>query len=294
MQGRHRLNQWLDWQRALVSLQNGVMTMHDDKSRSRLRRARGAHAGVAVIAALLLALLSSCSGQADTLSATTRPPAARPATTPIAATSGPAPSPAAVAETPGPTSSSTAVPGAMATQTPAPSSGTQVQVFEPWTPAGTLSPSVHVTQRLSGTSCTMRSAFDVGNPHAWRCFQASGAFYDPCFAPAGRSNITMVACADSPWSGVAVITLSQPLARASWGTPNPAAAGHPWATFLANGQQCGLIEGTGQFVDSIALNFACGSGYASYPNTNTQPWTVSYAASRTSAVSAVRVTKAWA
>jgi hypothetical protein len=171
---------------------------------------------------------------------------------------------------------------------------TRVETFDPWTAAGTLPPGVKVLSRYSGGRCTMRSSFDAGNRYAWRCFLASGAFYDPCFAPAARSDVTQVACVDSPWSGASIISLARPLARSSWGTPGPSAAQYPWAMVLANGQECGLIEGTAQVADGVALNFGCSDGYASFPGTGTRPWTAGYAPSSSSPVAPIAVAAAFA
>src|SRR5580700_5894992 len=95
----------------------------------------------------------------------------------------------------------------------APPPATRVETFDPWTAAGTLPPGIKVLSRYSGGRCTTRSSFDAGNQYAWRCFLASGAFYDPCFAPAAQSGVTQVACSDSPWSGAVIITLAKPLAH---------------------------------------------------------------------------------
>jgi hypothetical protein len=140
----------------------------------------------------------------------------------------------------------------------------------------------------------MSSSFDAGNPYAWRCFLAGGAFYDPCFAAAARSGVTQVTCSESPWSGAVIITLARPLARSSWGTPRPAAAEYPWAMVLANGRECGLIEGTAPMRDGVTFYFGCTDGYASFPNTGTEPWTVDYAANSSSPVAPIAVTTAFA
>jgi hypothetical protein len=178
--------------------------------------------------------------------------------------------------------------------TAAPPVRTQLEIFGPWTAAGTLRPGINVVGRSSGTGCTRGSAFDAGNQYAWRCFLTNGALYDPCFAPPARSGVTQVACMDTPWSGVRLITLARPLAHSSWGTPGPSAAKYPWAMVLANGQQCGLLEGTGRVTDGIGLYFGCPGGAASYPSTATEPWTVNYAATGSSSLTSTAVTTAWA
>ena len=247
-----------------------------------------AAAGVTALAVMLLA--SGCTtartpaagtGSAAITAPATRAPAAVPATTSAAAITAPATgAPAAVPAT---TSAAAAPPPA-----------TRVETFDPWTAAGTLLPGIKVLSRYSGGRCTMRSSFDAGNQYAWRCFLASGSFYDPCFAPAAQSGVTQVACSDSPWSGAVIITLARPLARSSWGTPRPSAAAYPWAMALANGRECGLIEGTAPMRDGVTFNFGCTDGYASFPNTGTERWTVDYTANTSGPVAPIAVTTAFA
>jgi len=167
---------------------------------------------------------------------------------------------------------------------------THVSTFDPWTAAGKLVPGIRVTSRLHAASCTMGSSFDIGNRYAWRCFQSSGEFYDPCFAPPNRSDVTQVACVANPWSGKAIIlTLARPLARSSWGTPRSSAARYPWAMALSNGQRCAVIGGTAQVVHGIGLYYGCPRGAASDPATGSEPWTVRYAATGSSSLTSVAV-----
>jgi len=232
------------------------------------------------VVALVVALLSSGCTTARTPSAGTGSPTiATPATT----------APAAVPAT------NTAAPATASTPTTAAAPATtQAETFGPWTAAGTLRPGINVLGRSSGTGCTRGSAFDAGNQYAWRCFLTNGSLYDPCFAPPARSGVTQVACMDTPWSGARLVTLARPLARSSWGTPRPNAAKYPWAMVLANGQRCGLLEGTGRVIDGIGLSFGCPGGAASYPSTATEPWTVNYAATGSSSLTPIAVTTAWA
>ena len=140
----------------------------------------------------------------------------------------------------------------------------------------------------------MSSAFDPGNPDAWRCAEPGGGFYDPCFAPPGRSGVTRLACMDTPWSGATIIRLARPLARSSRGAAIPSAAGHPWAMVLANGQRCGLIEGTAALLDGSVLSFGCTGGGATFPRTAAEPWTAGYAATGSASLAPVAVPAAWA
>jgi hypothetical protein len=208
--------------------------------------------------------------------ATSAPGAVPAATTAVPATAAPASRPAAASG-----------PGTTATRT-------RVEIFDPWTAAGTLSPGISVVRQVSGAGCTMSSAFDRGDQYAWRCAAPGGGFYDPCFAPAGRSGVTRLACMETPWSGATVISLARPLARSSRGAAAPSAAGHPWAMVLANGQRCGLIEGTAPLADGSVLSFGCPGGGATFPRTATEPWTVSYAATGSGSLAPVAVPAAWA
>lgn len=266
--------------------------MNDDELRARRRRRPAvasrvtlAAAGVTALAVTLLA--SGCT--------TARAPAAGtgPATITAKATMAPATAPAPAITVPSPPPAS--IPAA--TSTPAataPPPATRVETFSPWAAAGTLAPGIKVLSRYPGGRCTMRSSFDEGNQYAWRCFIASGAFYDPCFAPAAQSGVTQVACSDSPWSGAVIVSLARPLARSSRGTPGPSAAKYPWAMVLANGQECGLIKGTAPLMDGVTFYFGCTDGYASFPGTRTEPWTVNYAAGNSSPMTPVAVTTAFA
>jgi hypothetical protein len=266
--------------------------VNEDELRRR-RRGRPAAASRVTLAAaggtaLAVTLLASgCTTArapaAGTGSATMTAPATMvPATVPATTIAVPAPPPAS-------TPAATSTPPATA-----PPPATWVETFDPWTAAGTLPPGIKVLSRHSGGRCTMSSSFDAGNQYAWRCFLAGGAFYDPCFAPAAQSGVTQVACSDSPWSGATIITLARPLARSSWGTPRPSAARYPWAMVLANGGECGLIEGTAPLMDGVTFYFGCTDGYASFPNTGTEPWTADYTANSSSPVAPIAVTTAFA
>ena len=176
---------------------------------------------------------------------------------------------------------------------PTPPSQTEVRAYIPWT-SGTLSSGVQVQKRLAGNGCNGASVFDGENQYAWECQLPGGeAFYYPCFAAPGETNVTQVACASSPWSGVTVMDLAQPLARSSWGTPTPR-PGLPWAMVLANGQDCGLIYGTGSEIDGLEFNYGCTAGYATYPNTNVKQFTAHYAPSSSGPVVSLAVRTEWA
>ena len=173
--------------------------------------------------------------------------------------------------------------------------GTQAMTYSPWATSTSLFGDITPVNTLSGGSCSGASAFDVNDQFAWRCTVQSGALYDPCFAPEANTSVadvTEVACADSPWSGVTLIKLSQPLSSSSWGTPTDNLR-HPWALQLVNGDQCGLIEGTGSVVGGVTLNFGCTYGDAAYPSENVEPWTTQYSLNHSEVVTASSVATAW-
>lgn len=170
---------------------------------------------------------------------------------------------------------------------------TQVTTFDPWTATGKLLPGIKVAGRVKASGCTFGSSYDVGNRDAWRCFLASGQFYDPCFAPPNRSGVTQVACMTNPWAGKAtILTLARPLAHSSWGTPRSSAARYPWAMVLGNGQRCGVIGGTAEVVHGVGLYYGCPRGDASDPSTGARLWTARYAANGSTKLTSVPVAEA--
>jgi hypothetical protein len=178
-----------------------------------------------------------------------------------------------------------------ATTTPAPSK-TAVEIFAPWTQSGALAPGLRVLGHLVGGTCWISSIADSADPEAWRCMSPPSALYDPCFAPPQGIDLTEVACAESPWSGVYLLRLSHPLARAVT-TAQGARSSEPWFMVLANGQRCGLITGTAGEESGVTLNYACQAGSASGPDTRAEPWTVEYLATRSHVIVQVAVTTGW-
>jgi hypothetical protein len=171
-------------------------------------------------------------------------------------------------------------------------SNTQRILYNPWSSPGHLLSGTKVQATISGTGCNEPSAFDVANPDAWRCSLPSGSFADPCFAPDHSSDVSQVACSDSPWSPVTLINLAKPMADTSWGTPtsNPSL---PWAMQLANGDECGIIEGTGTTKAGHTFNFGCSYGYAAYPSTDRATWSAPYLPKGSSSATAIRVVTTW-
>jgi hypothetical protein len=189
---------------------------------------------------------------------------------------------------------STSIASSTTTEPPAPSttsSGpTEVDVFAPWTPDETLSPEIKVIGHLADGNCWERSLSDSSDPDAWRC-TSGNEIVDPCFAPGEESHISLVACAQSPWAGVELLSLSQPLVTSSAGS-GPG-TGYPWFLQLENGQQCGLVEGTQSETGGITLSYGCPSGYASAPAESGEPWLVEYLPNGSDAFQPQVVTVAW-
>jgi hypothetical protein len=167
---------------------------------------------------------------------------------------------------------------------------TEVDVFAPWTPEDTLSPDIKVLGHLADGNCWERSISDSSDPDAWRCTSGND-IVDPCFAPGEESDISIVACAQSPWTGVELLSLSQRLASSSAGS-GPG-TGYPWFLQLENGQQCGLVEGTQSETGGITLSYGCQSGYASSPVESGEPWLVEYLPNGSDGFQPQVVTVAW-
>jgi hypothetical protein len=176
---------------------------------------------------------------------------------------------------------------------------TTIDVFAPWTEGDKLSPGIKVTGHLTDGSCWTSSIADSADNAAWRCM-SPGVFdgrsvseiHDPCFAPPDEGNVTEVACAESPWSGVELLKLTKPLSFSASGTPNTGTS-LPWVMQLANGDSCGLITGAAGGTAGMTLNYGCRSGNASTPDMSTEPWTVEYLPNGSHVISEVDVVTAW-
>ena len=91
--------------------------------------------------------------------------------------------------------------------------------------------------------------------------------------------------------GVELLELSQPLPDSSTGfTPTGV---WPLVMVLSNGDQCEVIQGTGQSFGKSALSYACNGGYASSPLTTSGAWSISYLANGAESLITLAVTTAW-
>jgi hypothetical protein len=115
--------------------------------------------------------------------------------------------------------------------------GTQQITYQPFS-GNAIDPSLHVTQRLTGTCVSPGSGLRNG----YRCFADGGAIYDPCFAgPNGTAD--PLVCPNDP-IGRDVVELT---ARSVTSDPPPAVT-NPWEIELSSGQLCRLVAaawGTG-------------------------------------------------
>ena len=152
-------------------------------------------------------------------------------------------------------------------QAPAP---TEIKLFTPWLPNGTLNPAITVRSRemFMGNpnlpSDCQSGAITTQRPDAWRCGTA-----DPCFAPTPFSA-QEVACVTDPWSNdVTLLALSRPLPGPDECRSTPTACPRqldldspPWVLELANGARCRAATGTISSVAGLGLAYFCDDGGA--------------------------------
>jgi hypothetical protein len=145
---------------------------------------------------------------------------------------------------------------------------TEIKLFVPWLPNGTLNPSVTVRGREMFTgnpnlaSDCQSGSISTQRPDAWRCGTA-----DPCFAPT-LFSATEVACSIAPWDNDAVILmLSRPLPGPEQCRMTPTDCPRqldldslPWAVELANGARCRAFTGTISEAAGLSLTHFCEGG----------------------------------
>jgi hypothetical protein len=148
-------------------------------------------------------------------------------------------------------------------QTAAPPAATQIKIFVPFEPDGTVNSSLQVRSRDSFPDLQCQSgSIATARPDAWRC-----GTDDPCFAPLGaglNDQPVTLACATAPWTGsVQLLTLrtqlatpeackSPPLCRQSLDLTT-----NPWAVELTNGVRCTLFTGTISSQGGVGMVYGC-------------------------------------
>jgi hypothetical protein len=61
---------------------------------------------------------------------------------------------------------------------------------------------------------------------------------------------------------------------------------------LSNGDECGVIQGTAPTFGP-GLNYGCTNGYATHPDTASEPWTVQYLPRGSHTLLTLSVTRVW-
>jgi hypothetical protein len=145
------------------------------------------------------------------------------------------------------------------------SAATQIKIFVPWNPDGTLNPTLQVSSRDSFPDLQCQSgSISTTRPDAWRC-----GTDDPCFAPLfaapSSDGSVMLACAaKGPWAGsVQLLTVTTPLRSADDCKTPPLCrqpldlSRNPWAVELANGVRCTLFTGTISSEGGVGMVYGC-------------------------------------
>jgi hypothetical protein len=200
------------------------------------------------------------------------------------------------------------LPGAARGQQPA--AATEIKIFVPIAPEGTLNPGLAVRSRDSFPPPFMCQAGSITTqrPDAWRC-----GTDDPCFAPAfadPNAQNPVLTCAIAPWdTSVQILTLQAPLpsfedCRASLHCREPLdLASNPWAVELANGVRCRAFTGTITILAGVGMVYGCSNpdgspaglaGTAKQGLDRSQPqWQVFYQAPGDYVLQQVGVLVAW-
>jgi hypothetical protein len=164
--------------------------------------------------------------------------------------------------------------------------GTATVTVRPFTASGQLT--VPVAQHVRGQCWTTSIAAPA--PHAYRCFQGD-KILDPCFAPAGASAPTQLACLATPWARALVLRVTGSLPKAAGQAP----PSRPWALQLANGVRCVASTGTVPAVGGVNLPYHCtDGGDAAVDQPAGTALAAQYAAPRATALTPMRVTTIWA
>ncbi|HTE85104.1 MAG TPA: hypothetical protein VK821_10250 [Dehalococcoidia bacterium] len=140
---------------------------------------------------------------------------------------------------------------------------TQIKIFVPFAPDGTLNASLQVRSRdaFPDLHCQAGS-ISTTRPDAWRC-----GTDDPCFAPPfadpNASSVTL-ACSAGPRTGSVQLLTVQGALRTADACKSPPACRqpldlslNPWAVELANGIRCALLTGTISSQGGVGMVYGC-------------------------------------
>ncbi|MGH9017843.1 MAG: hypothetical protein ACRDY1_08875, partial [Acidimicrobiales bacterium] len=148
---------------------------------------------------------------------------------PLRSTPGPAGTPG-VANQPTSTSTPSTPTSTGSTTTTIPVGATSGRVYTPFTVAGAVNPSLHITSTLPAQTC---EAGGVAGNSSYRCFSGNG-IYDPCFAPRNATTGPLLCSTDPASDDVVELTTSSALPSALPTAPDY----RNWAIELAGGQVC--------------------------------------------------------
>jgi hypothetical protein len=140
---------------------------------------------------------------------------------------------------------------------------TQIKIFAPLAPDGTLNSKLQVRSRDTFPDLRCQAgSIATQRPDAWRC-----GTDDPCFAPAftdPNDANPVLTCAVAPWDGtVQILTLQTPLpsvdeCKASLHCREPLdLSTNPWAVELANGVRCRVFTGTITSIGGVGMIYGC-------------------------------------
>lgn len=138
-----------------------------------------------------------------------------------------------------------------------PAASTQMSLFEPFSPSGTINSDIHVERTVAG-SCQGGSNIDFNRGDAWLC-TVGNTTYDPCFE---NRDQTRVACPDfaaspSPSAEglfnvvVIEVTDSLPVESGNLAFPQPS----PFFFQLSDGEFCAPETDGAVFADMPVLGF---------------------------------------
>jgi hypothetical protein len=91
----------------------------------------------------------------------------------------------------------------------------------------------------------------------YRCFEAN-SILDPCWADAAQAG--SVLCMEEPWSPIVVqLDTGHPLSASNY--PVTKSLAYPWGVKLANGQECGAVQGAHDMFRGRVVDYFCGHGF---------------------------------